>query len=143
MDCLVLCPGIPSQSLLLYRRSTSCSSETPEEHDAQGFGLGQVSARTVLLATGFWSVRRVKVDGGEGSFVASNTQVACSCDHILLMGASTSAAMWRSPGSRVVHLLTLHWLIARCRARGSWHAVSGGGRKPGSQWLWAPLSATI
>lgn len=34
----------------------------------------KVSARIVLLATGFWSVRRVKVDGGEGSFVASNTQ---------------------------------------------------------------------
>lgn len=34
----------------------------------------KVSARTVLLATGFWSVRRVKIDGGDGSFVASNTQ---------------------------------------------------------------------
>lgn len=37
----------------------------------------KVSARLVLLATGFWSVKRVKVDGGEGSFVASNTQVPC------------------------------------------------------------------
>jgi len=34
----------------------------------------KVSARLVLFATGFVSIQRVKVDGGHGSFVASNTQ---------------------------------------------------------------------
>lgn len=75
-------PGIPFHSLLLSQHSTTGNSKIHAnlQASADDGSTFQVSARTVLLATGFWSVRRVKVDGGDGSFVASNTQVACRCN---------------------------------------------------------------
>ena len=86
-------------------------------------GLRQVSARTVLLATGFWSIKRVKVDGGEGSFVASNTQaraqplpagapppVSASVAHRAVSGFRTCWAPCCPPVSKTseAHVLATH-----------------------------------